>query len=29
MGDDAEIRRKWIESFVSFTLEEKYHLEEI
>ncbi|MBR0137620.1 MAG: DNA topoisomerase IV subunit B [Erysipelotrichaceae bacterium] len=29
MGDDAEIRRKWIESFVSFTLEDKYHLEEI
>ena len=29
MGDDANIRRNWIESFVTFTLEEKYHLEDL
>jgi len=27
MGDDSEIRREWIESYVTFTLEDKYQLE--
>ncbi len=28
MGDKADIRRDWIESFVTFTLEDKYKLED-
>ena len=28
MGDRADIRRDWIEDFVTFTLEDKYQLED-
>ncbi|MBQ1878574.1 MAG: DNA topoisomerase IV subunit B, partial [Erysipelotrichaceae bacterium] len=28
MGDKADIRREWIEDFVTFTLEDKYQLQE-